>query len=302
MDTKNGHSIGITARMTGIPAETLRVWERRYGVPRPTRSSGGQRSYDDAEIARLRLVARAIAGGRRAGDVARLSTRTLEKLETKARDEAPIDGGSAATPTPFACLDALRRDDAPALAAELRRAALLFGPLRFVADVAQPLAVRVGKMWEDGEIDVAQEHLFTSCLSTQLRVLLATLEGIGSAPVIVLATFPGELHALGLEMVAVHVAARGGAPRLLGASLPPREIAHAARAYRADAIGVSISAASARTTTERHLRELLAATTVPVWLGGAGAPVIRAADARVIDGWRELDGAIAFARNEAMRS
>ncbi len=151
------------------------------------------------------------------------------------------------------------------------------------------------------EIGVRQEHLFAECLSTQLRVLLTTLEGTELAPVVVLATFPGELHGLGLEMVAVHLASRGAIPRLLGPNCPSDQIAEAAIALRADVVGLSISTASRPRAVERDLRKLIAAlgkARVSVWLGGAGARRIRTLDRRVglVRSASEIDRAIARAR------
>ncbi|MES1207962.1 MAG: MerR family DNA-binding transcriptional regulator, partial [Pseudomonadota bacterium] len=38
-----GLGIGAVAHMTGVDEHTLRIWERRYGFPKPERSSGGTR-------------------------------------------------------------------------------------------------------------------------------------------------------------------------------------------------------------------------------------------------------------------
>lgn len=35
---------------TGIKPDTLRAWERRYGLPEPNRSSGGHRLYSQNDI------------------------------------------------------------------------------------------------------------------------------------------------------------------------------------------------------------------------------------------------------------
>lgn len=43
-------NIKAVVRETGIPADTLRAWERRYGVPRPERSAGRQRIYSRRDI------------------------------------------------------------------------------------------------------------------------------------------------------------------------------------------------------------------------------------------------------------
>lgn len=264
------YSIGVAAEMTGLPVDTLRAWERRYGVPKPTRHRG-RRAYGDEEIARLRLVAEALAAGHRTGDVVALPVRELERLVLGQNEGAAGDRPA----TPFRCLQALVRHQASQLDDELRRASLLYGPVRFVTEVAHPLAERVGRMWERGELDVHQEHLFTASLSTQLRVLMATLEGGSRSPVIVLTTLPGELHALGLEMTAVLLSARGAAPRLLGANCPPTQIAAAAAAYGANIVGISVSPAAPRAETERNLAELVGATPCPIWLGGAGAARLR---------------------------
>jgi DNA-binding transcriptional MerR regulator len=42
------------ASILGVSTNTLRSWERRYGFPRPRRSSGGHRRYSIEEIQALR--------------------------------------------------------------------------------------------------------------------------------------------------------------------------------------------------------------------------------------------------------
>src|SRR6476661_3974138 len=43
-------------RRTGVPADTFRAWERRYGVPSPQRTAGGHRLYSDRDIAIIRWL------------------------------------------------------------------------------------------------------------------------------------------------------------------------------------------------------------------------------------------------------
>ena len=49
--------------LTGVAADTLRAWERRYGVVTPARTESGYRLYDDQDVARLRLMARLVSDG-----------------------------------------------------------------------------------------------------------------------------------------------------------------------------------------------------------------------------------------------
>lgn len=62
-------SIGEVAEATGLSPDVLRVWERRYGVPKPQRTPSGHRRYDAAELPRLREVAEALAQGLRPSGV-----------------------------------------------------------------------------------------------------------------------------------------------------------------------------------------------------------------------------------------
>jgi MerR family transcriptional regulator, light-induced transcriptional regulator len=50
------HPIQVVTRRTGVSADVLRVWEKRYAVVTPIRSASGRRLYSDADIERLRLL------------------------------------------------------------------------------------------------------------------------------------------------------------------------------------------------------------------------------------------------------
>lgn len=53
----------VVVHETGLKPDTLRAWERRYGVPNPQRTSGGHRLYSQYEIDMLKwLVARQTEG------------------------------------------------------------------------------------------------------------------------------------------------------------------------------------------------------------------------------------------------
>jgi MerR family mercuric resistance operon transcriptional regulator len=51
-------SIGEAARISGVPVETIRYYERASILPGPQRSESGHRVYDAAGITRLRLIKR----------------------------------------------------------------------------------------------------------------------------------------------------------------------------------------------------------------------------------------------------
>jgi hypothetical protein len=77
---------GVAARLAGLPVETLRVWERRYGISDTGRSAHGQRLYSDAQVRRLRLMKQLVDQGHPIGALAQL---TIEQLGALAVVPAP---------------------------------------------------------------------------------------------------------------------------------------------------------------------------------------------------------------------
>jgi DNA-binding transcriptional MerR regulator len=71
---------GTAARLAGLPVETLRVWERRYGISDTARSARGQRLYSDAQVRRLALIKQLVDQGLGVGTLARLSDDELHAL------------------------------------------------------------------------------------------------------------------------------------------------------------------------------------------------------------------------------
>ena len=67
MNIRPALSISAVERETGLGKDTLRVWERRYGFPQPTRDNHGERVYPVEQVDRLRLLKRLIDHGYRPG-------------------------------------------------------------------------------------------------------------------------------------------------------------------------------------------------------------------------------------------
>jgi len=82
------HPIRVVARRTGLKADLIRAWERRYHAIEPERTSGRHRFYSDAEIERLRLLRQATGTGRSIGQIANLSDEQLRALVEEDRGES----------------------------------------------------------------------------------------------------------------------------------------------------------------------------------------------------------------------
>lgn len=92
--TGQTYRIGAVARLTGIPPDTLRVWERRYAVVEPIRSEAGTRLYAAEDVGRLTLIKRLVDNGDAISHVARLTLAQLHERSQglHAAPSAPGEG------------------------------------------------------------------------------------------------------------------------------------------------------------------------------------------------------------------
>ena len=79
---------GTAARLAGLSAATLRIWEHRYGVVSPPRSASGQRTYSMDDVQRLRLIKQLTLEGHAIGTVAHLTIDALALLSAGGRASA----------------------------------------------------------------------------------------------------------------------------------------------------------------------------------------------------------------------
>lgn len=289
------YPVRATARLTGLSPEVLRAWERRYGAVEPIRTSGGTRRYRAEDVARLRLLKRAVDAGGRIGDLAGLSSEALEQM---ARDERAVHlpvlddlMNSVAT------LDAVRTQNL------LSQQFAAVGAARFAADVACPLLHEIGARWEQGEIDVASEHLATSTLRSMLGPVLQHTRPASGAPVVLFATPPGERHELGLLVAAITAASSGVNVTYLGPDLPVDQIVSATKRSRAEVLALSViclDPGEARTAIA-SLREQLSPQ-VGIWIGGAGSASMALAGVDHLANLDALEGRIALLLASEIRS
>ncbi|WP_411276977.1 MerR family transcriptional regulator [Gaiella sp.] len=250
-------NIAAISRRTGVAPDTLRKWESRYGALRPSRTAGGQRRYDEADVQRVEWLRDRIAEGWRIGEAARM-----------------LDAESSALDDPVALRDtliaAIRGVDLGSITATLDQTFAVLPLERALNDVVTPALHWIGEAWHRGEISIAQEH----AISAKVRAHLTSLMADARADVrglAVLACGPGEFHDLGLLMLAVALRADGWRVEYLGADTP----ADTAIEF-AEKIGATILCFSAaRDASLEALRVSLVTPTsrsnVPIVIGGGAS-------------------------------
>ena len=263
-------SISIVERETGLSKDTLRIWERRYGFPRPSRDAKGERLYPADQIEQLRLIGRLLDIGLRPRELVGLPLEALIARSEDAGAQAPA--GSAPECAPWEpTFEMLRRYDESGLRSHLSLALQRLGLQRFVTDFAAPLSVQVGEAWARGRITISQEHLYSEQMQQQLRYGIGAIYPGEHAPSVLLTTLPGEEHQLGLLMAQACLAAEGVHCVSLGVQTPAWDIVEAARQRGANVVGLSFSQALRPKIALAMLQDLRARlpAAIEVWAGGA---------------------------------
>jgi hypothetical protein len=132
--------------------------------------------------------------------------------------------------------------DISALIAALERALTRDGLRSFVLDTFAPLTTAVGELWAGGKLQVFEEHLCTRHLVHFLEVAMSRVGRPPGAPEVLLATLPGERHALGLLMAEALLIHAGRAALNLGTEVPLDQIVAAAERSGVKTVALSRSA------------------------------------------------------------
>lgn len=248
----DGLPIHLVSDLLGVPAPTLRSWERRYGLPLTARSAGGHRRYSPVDLEQLRLMRDEVARGRAAADAAANVRLFLRQPETERIADF---------------LAASRRMDPDALRSALDAASDELGLGVTLDSVLMPSMRQIGTWWATGRCDVGREHFTTEVVRGWLASRTALAPSLGQVPPILLACGPRDLHTLGLEALATLLAHQQRSVRMLGGRTPQRTLVTATTATEASAVVLVSHLPSHRRPAVEALRAL-AGTGCPVYYAG----------------------------------
>jgi len=260
-------NISAVEREAGLSKDVLRIWERRYGFPKPDRDENGEREYTPATIAKLRAIKRLMDVGLRPG---KLMSLNLDELNALAEVRAAPRSAQLGPTLERDVLSLLQSHDTTGLQHALANLLMKQGMQRFVQETLAPLNRAVGDAWMRGELQVFEEHLYTEQLQCVLRTAINVFPRQPGMPRVLLTTFPNEQHGVGLLMVEALLVPEGVQCISLGTQTPLEEIRRAVTAHKVHILAVSFSAAfPVRQATDglASLRRQIPPQ-VSIWAGG----------------------------------
>jgi DNA-binding transcriptional MerR regulator/methylmalonyl-CoA mutase cobalamin-binding subunit len=270
--------MAVVTRRTGLGADVIRAWERRYQAITPDRSAGNHRLYSDDDIRRLLLIRRALECGWQIGQIAGLTDAEIaELIEAVESVDAELSGDGRQVEPPEAllrrCLLRIKEMDGDGLRRELEDAAVELGRTQVLEGLLAPLMERIGDGYTDGSLRIAHEHL----ASTALRAFLDSVQGAypvsERAPSVIVTTPSSQHHELSAMLVAATARSEGWRVVYLGPNLPAEEIAAAVVEPNSRVLALSITYDTNDPDLDAELRRIgrLVRDEVSIVVGGQAA-------------------------------
>ena len=276
--------IGDLARRVGVQADTLRAWERRYGLLQPSRSAGGFRLYSRGDESVVRSMLAEIDRGYPPSQAAKLALAkagTTDGQQEPAATAGPADNFGRLESLRTQLSEALRHYDG-ARAQEIFDAMLAEFTLNAVLrDVVLRCLSDIGDAWARGDMTVAEEHFASQLIRERLLALARDWDG-GRGPRALLACPSGERHDIGLICFGIVLSRNGWRVTFLGPDTPINALTGTVTAVEPDLIVLAATLEEWFISITSPLRALASERAVVIAGSGATPRVARATGATVL--------------------
>ncbi len=265
---KPRYNTKAVAQETGVPADTFRAWERRYGVPRPQRTEGGHRLYSERDIATIRWLRDRTAEGLTISQAIALMTDGTESnlawlstaVDTEPHTWERLNSRLFSALVDF---DATRAEQV------LGEAFALYPIEDVFLKLVQPVMIEIGEQWHAGRVTVTAEHFATQFIRRKLAGLFNTYNISDGRGLVMVACAPSEQHDLGALMLSVFLVRHGWQVIYLGPEVPQRDLIETVRQLQPDLVACAASTPEAATQL-LEIGRAIAALPPPAPLFGYG--------------------------------
>ncbi len=277
------YTIKAVSMATGVSIETLRAWERRYGVVQPKRDASGRRAYEPADVLRLKKLREATENGHAISKLAKLSDEQLNSTALMAQSATALEHNAPA----FAqrMLKAAENYQPDQCDHALSMAMALLPLLEVIKQVISPVLKTVGERWHQGSLTIGQERIISQSIEKHVTIALDNYNRITAGSPIVFAIVGSERHEFGILMSALLAASHGFRCVYIGPEIPAEDLAVLVTRVNARALVMSF-VFSKTASNKNELRKLLGLcpSWLPIWVGGSDSASLTAGitDSRLI--------------------
>lgn len=254
------YNLKAVLKETGLKADVLRAWERRYELPRPHRTSGGHRLYSEHDIETVKWLRARQAEGLSISHAVELWKEFIEAGHDPLAEYAPA--GALPTPTHLPATDTrieiLRQKWIEANLAfdgikadEVLDQALAIYPVETVCTaILQQGISEIGNSWYFDQASVQQEHFATALASRRLETLITTTPRPTRQRTVLVGCPPGEHHVLSIQLLNLLLRRRGLGVVYLGANIPIEKLDETSATIHPDLIVLAAQQLSTAATLQ----------------------------------------------------
>ncbi|MDR4936472.1 MerR family transcriptional regulator [Rossellomorea marisflavi] len=214
------YNIKAVSTILGVQPGTLRAWERRYQIIAPIRNESGHRLYTEQHVSILRWLVQKVDQGFTISQAVSL----LDKSELEDQELSPPVQKDRTESISDDLLKALLSFDETKAHELINQSFSIYTIDKVVIDILGSLLVKIGDLWENGEITTAHEHFATSILRSRIGIIMHSFPHNGILPKVVAVCGPGEWHELGLLIFTLYVRRKGFEVIYLGSSIKENDI------------------------------------------------------------------------------
>ena len=259
------YNLKAVLKETGLKADVLRAWERRYGLPAPERTQGGHRLYSDFDVALLKWllsrqneglsISRAVEMWKEhilQGHDPLIAVTSLAKFPAPALLATGIDAMRAQW------LDGCLNFNEIAAEQALNQAFALYPVETVCIEILQRGMVEIGNLWYENGVSVQQEHFASALAIRRLETLLAASPAPTRSQTVLIGCPPDEWHTFTPLLLALLLRRRGLTVIYLGANVPADRFEETILVVRADLVVLAAQHLISAVTLQELARQLMA--------------------------------------------
>jgi DNA-binding transcriptional MerR regulator len=273
------YNLKAVVRETGLKPDTIRAWERRYGLPEPQRAESGHRLYSHHDIVMLKwLVARQNEGMSISRAVSLWRQLVESNIDPATVNQPLVPGSAVAVEHPATAVDylgelreawlnACLNFDEQAAERVVTQAFALFPVEVVCSELLQRALSAIGQAWFEGKVTVQQEHFASALATRRLEAILAATPAPTRPGRIVVGCPPEETHVFAPLMLTLLLRRRGWEVIFLGADVPLANLIATTRAARTQLV-ILVAQQLLTAATLHDMGRLLLQERVPLAFGG----------------------------------
>ncbi|XOV92862.1 MAG: MerR family transcriptional regulator [Bacteroidota bacterium] len=246
-------SIKDLEHLSGIKAHTIRIWEQRYELIQPKRTTTNIRYYDETDLKHILNVALLKEHGFKISRISKMSDQEMQR-EVMHLTEKDLKYPEQIHALTIAMVDMDERRFEKIMSTCI----LKLGFERCMLNVIYPFLSKIGVLWQTGSINSAQEHFISNLVRQKLIVAIDgqyhKQDNEGKKFVLFLPD--GEMHEIGLLFADYVIKSRKGNTFYLGQSLPLKDLRSIINVHKPDYLFTIITTTPGPATIQQYIDKL----------------------------------------------